>query len=348
MDFYFLFIILSSLIGIRFFIKDFNKDYLSKDDTACIKGFFILIVFFSHFMAYDNLSLPYNHYLLEFRNFLSQLMVSLFLFYSGYGVYESIKTKKSYVEKIPKNRILKTLLHFDIAILAFILVNLFIGKSYGIKITLLSFTGWESIGNSNWYIFTILCLYLITYISFTIFEKKDKNAIICSCLLSLFFMMFLQHYKDLQWHNTMFCYLLGMIYSYNKENINNSIMKDNKKYILSMLVFIFIFDVIRVNDPWNYYNLYAMAFCMIVVGITMKVHFTSKILKWFGDNLFWIYILQRIPMIILYENNYLSTHPMKAFVISFVVTIILTIIFKFIADKIDSLIFKNNKKRITS
>ena len=34
-------------------------------------------------------------------------MVTTFLFYSGYGIYESIKSKKKYIDNFFKNRILK-------------------------------------------------------------------------------------------------------------------------------------------------------------------------------------------------------------------------------------------------
>lgn len=304
MDLFLVFIIISTLIGIKIHFKDFNKEYLSKNDTSCIKGIFILVVFFSHFVAYDNIPLPYNNYMLGFRDFLGQLMVSLFMFYSGYGVLESIKNKKNYVQHMPKKRIIKTLFHFDIAVLSFLVVDLFINKTYGLKTILLSFVGWDTIGNSNWYIFSIICLYLITYISFTIFDKNKKISIISTCILTYIFMLFLEYYKEPYWYCTLFCYLLGMIYSYYKNDIYEMISGSNKKYFLYMFSVIFAFCVFRKIDNIYYYNYYSIFFCLIVVGITMKVHLNSKVLKWFGDNLFWIYILQRIPMIILYNNNY--------------------------------------------
>ena len=89
------------------------------------------------------------------------------MFYSGYGMLESIKSKgMDYVKSIPGKRFAKVLLHMEIAVLLFLLTDFAIGKSYGLKTTLLSFTFWTSIGNSNWYIFIILCLYLIVFSAF--------------------------------------------------------------------------------------------------------------------------------------------------------------------------------------
>ena len=91
MDLFLIFIIISALLGIKIHFKDFNKEYLSKNDTSCIKGIFILVVFFSHFVAYDNISLPYNNYMLGFRDFLGQLMVSLFMWIWSFRIYKKQK-----------------------------------------------------------------------------------------------------------------------------------------------------------------------------------------------------------------------------------------------------------------
>ena len=51
-----------------------------------------------------------------------------------------------YVKKYPKNRILKTLINFDIAVLLYLLLNILIGKEYPISEIILSFTGVTGIG----------------------------------------------------------------------------------------------------------------------------------------------------------------------------------------------------------
>jgi len=90
---------------------------------------------------------------------MDQLVVCMFLFYSGYGIMESFKIKENYVNQLPKNRIFKTLFNFDFAVLIYMLLYVFFQhKEIGLKKVLLSFIGWESFGNSNWYIFSIFVL----------------------------------------------------------------------------------------------------------------------------------------------------------------------------------------------
>lgn len=43
----------------------------------------------------------------------------------------------------------------------------------------------------------------------------------------------------------------------------------------------------------------AIAFALIVVMLTMKIRIGNSVLQWFGENLFPLYIYQRLPMIAL-------------------------------------------------
>ena len=76
--------------------KGFNFEYLSQDVSNSIKGIFAIIILFSHIRGYITLS-PNNIFDTSFNTIISyigQLMVAIFLFYSGYGIMESIKKKK--------------------------------------------------------------------------------------------------------------------------------------------------------------------------------------------------------------------------------------------------------------
>lgn len=160
--------------------NNFYTDYLSFDTTNAIKGIFIALVFINHAIPYifnsgyvfDN-SFASKLFLFS-KSFIGQWIVAMFLFYSGYGVMESIQKKgHNYISSLPRKRILTTLVNFDIAVALFALVSLFTSNEYTIKDYLLSFTGWESVGNSNWYIFVIMLCYLLTYLSFRNYKGQN-------------------------------------------------------------------------------------------------------------------------------------------------------------------------------
>ena len=145
------------------FVKsgEFNSDYMSKDTTGAINGIFVLLVFMCHISGYMKLGGSSDTIWLDLKSWLGQLVVVTFLFYSGYGMMCSIMKKGTpYVKGIFRRRFLSLFAHFDIAVLLFLLMNLALGIKTKTRTTLLAFTTWESIGNSNWYITAVLCLYL--------------------------------------------------------------------------------------------------------------------------------------------------------------------------------------------
>ena len=83
---------------------------------------------------------------------LGQLIVVMFLFYSGYGIYEQVKAKgKSYVRSFLPHRFLPTYASFAICVFFYFVLSLVLRADYPVRQVLLSFIGWESIGNSIQY-----------------------------------------------------------------------------------------------------------------------------------------------------------------------------------------------------
>ena len=219
MNIYLVLIILMLLYGTKYNKK--NNNYLDKSNCSCIKGVFLLFVFYRHIKGYVVNPIENNLYINSLDNFLGQLIVTPFLFYSGFGVMESIKkNKKKYIEKIPAKRCLLTWFNFAIAVLIFLIVDIFMGIEYSKKSIVLSFLAWDTIGNSNWYIFGIIALYLITYLSFSILDKDYKKAIVMNIILSFILILGISYFKENWWYDTLLTYPLGMYYSFYVKDIN--------------------------------------------------------------------------------------------------------------------------------
>ena len=163
-------------IGLR---KESDGDYLSREQGNAVKGIFILMVLVSHSNQYvADAGYAYSRWsdalFLQTGWLFGQLVVVMFLFFSGYGVMTAVRDKgEAYVRVMPRHRILSVLLSFDIAVVCFALVGLLLGKTYPAGTYLLALTGWESVGNSNWYIFVILLCYLATWMA----AKVSRSAL---------------------------------------------------------------------------------------------------------------------------------------------------------------------------
>lgn len=317
--------------------QGFYSDYLSFDTTNAVKGIFIALVFIKHATPYIFKSgYVFDDSLLS-RAFLfvnaqvGQWIVAMFLFYSGFGIMESIKKKGiSYVHSIPRKRILTTLVNFDIAVALFVVIALLLHKDYSLMVYLLSFTGWESVGNSNWYIFVIMLCYLMAYLCFL--TAKDgaytMRAIICFFLLCIS-VLFLSRVKPSWWYDTMLCFGVGIFYSLWREHIEIILQK---YYWLILFILTIVVVCLRSSLGGLTYNGYCIIFCILVVMLTMKFRINNSVLIWSGKNLFPLYIYQRVPMIILSSicgGAFVSSYPILYTFTCLLITVLFAHFYKY-------------------
>lgn len=333
------------LWGVRFSTKS-TSEYVDMEHTKAIKGVFILLVFFSHFTPNVNLTHSMDLIYKNIVGFFGQTMVTMFMFYSGYGVMESIKKKKmSYINNIPTKRILPTLIRFDCAVVIFAVISLLLGTRYAPVHYLLSLTGWESVGNSNWYIFDIMMLYLLTFVAFKLsyWDGKERPALAASLILVAImvaiFGLTMYYIKDSWWYDTLLCYILGVFFSQNRDRIERLFNQNLFTWSISMMAFWGLFIFLKLNQI-NIWFIIArnIAFCAAVTITTMRILFKNKVLVWCGKHLFEIYILQRIPMIIFKHFGLGEWNVYAYFVACVTATFLLIFPFKFFSGKINSLL----------
>ena len=335
------------LIGIKFKLNSFNEEYMSRDSTTAIKGIFVILVFFSHFRSYVDLGEHwYNYYFGTICSWIGQLMVVMFLFYSGYGIVKQIQKQigGGYIKSFLKHRFLPVWIQFAICICFFIILDVAMGliaEYNGLQIAL-SFTGWTSIGNSNWFMFVTFALYILVYLSFRFLNFKDiKWNIVIFSVLSCILVVILYIFKESHWWNTLLCFPLGMWYGYYNDKVE-AFMKRPKNYWLTAvpLVLAFLaawFVHLRVRNLGKAYIILSLLFALVVVAVTMKIQIGNSVLNFFGKHVFSIYILQRIPMMIFQDvitNVYLN------FVVCFLLTIAIAVGFDFLFGKVKDLLLK--------
>ena len=88
--------------------NDFFNDYIELKNTIPIKGIFVWMIILYHYIHYYRRE-NYKYIYEEILNNFSQKVFSMFLFYSGFGLYESIKKKTN---KYVKTLLIKSLIIF--------------------------------------------------------------------------------------------------------------------------------------------------------------------------------------------------------------------------------------------
>ncbi len=355
MVFFLLLLLLIIFNGLQFSrAGEFNEHYLDKETTTAINGIFVILVVFSHYAGYANFEGVYDAPYLALRTHLNQMVVASFLFYSGYGMMESIKKKGSaYTNKIV-TKFWQLLLRFDIAVLLYLLLDILLGIKYPVKHILLAFTSWTNVGNSNWYITAILMIYVCMFLSFKIcyklfLSKRNEAATVLTIILTVA-CIYLQIKvgRPPYCYNTMLLAPLGMIFSLWRNRIERVVEKSDICYsgILTIIGGVYIVSFFH---RWDYglggYTVWAIAFTLILVLVTMKVYIHNNLLEFFGKHVFSIYILQRIPMMLLDHFGCIESHKYISLVAVFLVIIPLALIFEKGTDAIIALIGAPKEKK---
>lgn len=341
----FIFLIFCFLCLYKIKFCQYNTEYLGRDQTQKINGIFVFLILLSHFSYYIDATTIFDEMYLQVRLFLSQLVVTPFLFYSGYGIFESFKLKgKKYIKKLPI-RFLKLLFRFDIAVVLFLILAICMNTPMTFSKVILSFVAWEGLGNSYWYIFVMLSMYVSLYVAFLISRYKLPISLIWFTILAiLLIFIFMFSGKSGAWYNTILSFVAGVWFSYYKDYFENFTKNNFINYIVAFIVIIMLFFLTHHFRFQNLicYELAGVLFCLLVVFISQKIYIGNPILKWLGNHTFSIYILQRIPMIIG-DKMGLSAYPFAYFCFNLLITLFMAYYFDYYVSILEKKIFEFKK-----
>lgn len=326
--------------------NELNANYLSHQNTLAINGVFVLLVFFSH--SFSNLNIDSNilsSIYAKIQLHMDQSIVVPFLFFSGYGISLSLKNKKGYINTLLKTRLLKLLVHFDIAVIIYVFLQSILGTNYSLKHILMSLIGWKSVGNSNWYIFVMLLLYILIILSYQLCGKKYsliKTAFLSSIFIGIYIVMMRLMYIPPYFYNTVFTFILGYIFPLIKEYFDKRIIQNNKAYLcwltISSILYMIFYN--KRNVHFIFYELWIFFFTFILILSMSRIQVANKSLIWCGKNVFGLYILQRIPIILMCYFK-LNTNVFFFIITGFIFTIILVFIFNKLLNIVDKKLFKS-------
>lgn len=354
-DIIFIIFCLLSIINIKIKgLNDFFYDYMNLDNTSYIKGIFVWMIILSHIKSYYKRKTKYKY--IRILKYFGQKMVSLFLFYSGYGISESIDKKGvTYVKTLPKKGII-LYIKFQIILFIFFLNNLILGIKINIKKYFLSMIFKNNIGNSNWFAFTIIFLYFFSYFSFRFIKNRKYivigvfiNNIICFLHLYLVYNFF--YPKKTYSVDNILCFIIGQYFSLLKKYLNQFFMKNDICYFgnTSIFILIYYFFYHKKNKNLLLISITNAIFSLIIVIISMKIRFNNEFLKLLNRHSFSIYLLQRVVMKFIFYKKYFQNNEFIRFFFIFITILFISNLFDkytgFI-DKIFDIKYFENKKKL--
>lgn len=315
----------------------FNQDYIAYKQSNANKGICAALILFSHLFQYITPMTLSDRLCNTILSVIGQLMVALFFFYSGYGIHQKALRDKevTYFNTFFEKRIVKTLVKFDAALLLYILLNVSLSIHYPVSSYIWCWIGLGNIGNSSWFVFAILLLYAVTLLVFKKSKEKQsyKPIALITGITLLYCGVFRLSQSGTWWYDTILCFPFGMFFSLYQEKIEKII---KKKYYLAFLAMLFTLSALyflKSKVTYWFFLPMAVVFCMLIIVINMKITVHNSVLIWLGNHSFSIFILQRIPMIILSEKNFTDNNMLFS-LISVAATLLLAQIFDVIFDAV--------------
>ena len=235
-------------------------------------------------------------------------------------------------------------INFATAILLYLIVDILLGDIPNIKTFLLAFTGWTGIGNSSWYMFVIFSLYLIMFLSFLVMRFENitnkrwltylGTAIFTVLSVCLILILVVAGQRP-HFYDTIPAFVMGGWYALIHEKVEKLVCSNDIVFATTCSVMLGIYLIgYQKRVSFIFYPIWEFAFVAGMLLLTMKVKITSRLLWWFGQHVFSIYILQRIPMNILSHFGIDNTYPYSFIVFSFVATIALALVFEHMMGKV--------------
>lgn len=323
-------LLILAVFRVKFAGKGFYlNDYISREQTLCINGIFMAYILLSHtFNVYSSPGIL-NETFGVIKIYLGQFPVVPILFFSGYGIMESVKHKEGYIKNFPKQRLLKFYYKFFLISLIYVVLNLFL-REYDLTTVLLSFTGFESIGNGGWYIGVTLFVYILVIICFNIFKTNYTLAAAVITILTAALML-VEMKLDLPtyYYSTMIFMPLGLCFSLIKDKFDAIIMKNNIVWsvsLISSLAFSVIFNILA-DRIFIFYPVWCFFGLVALMVLCMKVRINNIVLLWLGQTAIYNFVLQRIPHKLF---SLLNISDMTFYLLSFIATFALIVV----ADKL--------------
>jgi len=195
-------------VGAKFCkFKEWNEDAMSFSQTKAILGFCAFGIVLHHCAEHRSAFWLPQYYIkpgLEKFILIGHLLVAIFLFFSGFGMYKSAKNNKASFDKYFFKRYVPILIPFFLTFAGFVAL----AKKYNVRQK--DILQWHPYA---WYIYCILVLYLVFMLGFR-FIKKDWFGILIVALGTIGWNYWcMRTGRGTWWYNTSHMFLIGILVS---------------------------------------------------------------------------------------------------------------------------------------
>lgn len=308
------------------------------------------------------------------------LFVGIFFFFSGYGLYTSLKTKPYYLKGFLKKRLSTILVPFYTCNLVFVLAICICGVKLEPMEALAVISGWSLINSHMWYIIEIAILYLAFFAIYRLIKNRTAATVVMSIFVVLMMAgsLMLCHGEDYScsywfmgewWYNSSFLFVIGILVSKHIDELRKIA---RKAYVLMLIVFTGLIAAFGLQtryalNTWSYWSEepgvdpaywdkirclafqlpWIISFVFAVILLMMKVRFGNRVLKFLGSISLELYLIHNLFLNGLAEGSVFRVQSASMYI---TLTILLSIGFAVILHGVDKYLIDliNGKKTLGS
>lgn len=296
MNLFFLLLLALILWKAEFSIRSFHN-CLSVQTTGAVKAIAAVSVVFHHLSQLLESTSLFSAIFLKMGIF----AVSLFFFYSGYGLMKSYRTKKHYADTFFVKRILSIALPYLVFTLLYWAVTAVLQQPYTLMEVLRSFFNGSPIVYDSWYILTILVFYVFFYFLMRLCREKHLLIFLGSMLwLVLWVLLCKTRGLGFHWYNSSIALCCGILFATAEEPILPLI---KRFYLLWLALLLPATPVVmimsgRLGADGIPALILRWASCLGFIGLillfTSKVQLGNPLLKFLNSISFELYLVHRI------------------------------------------------------
>ncbi len=282
----------SILWGVRIAKKgEFNDDYLSRTQTAHGKGALALLIVYHHVAQRVYMGLAFGVLMR-----IGGMLVSMFFFYSGYGLMKSYLTQPDYRDTYLRRRLPAVLIPYLLSSGIYWLAYRTVGLHLSIPwlIEELSYGG--LLVRYSWYVAVIVVFYVGFY--FLMFLHRNKAAMILGACVILMVCdaVFIHSEFPEFWYGTSHILIVGLLWASYEAQIQRFIKSHYWSVI--MVCAAAVAALFFISRPYTWHvgralrGMMYIFFVVLVATLSMKVSIGNKWLGFAGLLSFEIYLYQ--------------------------------------------------------
>ena len=267
--------------------------YLSAKNTKSLKGIFAAVVLIHHLYQYSGIG---NGTVIGLIfQWMGYLAVGMFFFYTGYGLMLSSR-KDGYLNAFVLKRVVPLYVFHVCLILIYTIYKTILGIDINPKEVTQSFLFGGTVVPLAWYLQVTIVIYLIYYLVFRSIKRDSIRLGVMFVALTLFCVICYVCNLSSTWYESSFCVLLGMVWFYRKEKIDEVLKRKGILTLFSVALLCAMFTLMQMKLGTISKMLSAVTFSAMVTIFTYLVSdakiVDNKITQFLGRYSLEIYVSQ--------------------------------------------------------